>query len=129
VKDQKEQGEVARQELISDDLKARQIKDNKDEKRWNELHERLRIQEERSEERERRQEHRDEEYIRLRHEDELKDQYRTLFARFLRNSLGNKVNQEVADGLAPIPEVWLGEQPEILKNPSLIELLKPYNER
>jgi hypothetical protein len=47
----------------------------------------------------------------------------------VRNFQGNKLNQEVADGLAPIPEAWLREQPEILKNPALIGLLTPYNER
>lgn len=65
--------------------------------------------------------------MRLRHEDELKDQYRTLFARYVRNSFGK--NQEVADGLAPIPEAWLKEQPEIRKNPALAQMLGPYNER
>ena len=127
VKDIKDEGEVIRKGLVSDDLEARHIRENKDEKRWNALHERLRIQEERSEEREKRQVLRDEEYMRLRHEDELKDQYRTLFARYVRNSFGK--NQEVADGLAPIPEAWLKEQPEIRKNPALAQMLGPYNER
>lgn len=129
VKDIKEEGEVARQELVSNDLKARQLKDTIDEKRWNALHERLRIQEERNEERDRKQVLRDEEYVRMRQEDDLKDQYRTLFSRYVRNTLGNTLNQEVADGLAPIPQSWLVEQPEILKNPALIQLLEPYNER
>ena len=129
VKDIKDEGEVIRKGLVSDDLEARHIKENKDEIRWNALHERLRISEERSEERERRQVLRDEEYMRLRHEDELKDQYRTLFSRYVRNSSGETLNREVADGLAPIPEAWLKEQPEIRKNPALMQLLEPYNER
>jgi hypothetical protein len=129
VKDIKDEGEIMRKGLASDDLEARHIKEDKDEKRWSALHERLRIQEVRSEEREKRQERRDEEHIRMRHEDDLKDQYKALFARFLRNSVGNKISQEVADGLAPIPKVWLKEQPEILKNPALEKLIAPYNER
>ena len=129
IKDIKDEGEVIRKGLVSDDLEARHIKENKDEIRWNALHERLRISEERSEERERRQVLRDEEYMRLRHEDELKDQYRTLFSRYVRNSSGETLNREVADGLAPIPEAWLKEQPEIRKNPALMQLLEPYNER
>jgi hypothetical protein len=129
VKEVKEESEVARQELASDELKERLIKEDRDEKRWSALHERLRIQEERGEEREKRQVLRDEEYVRMRYEDDLKDQYKTLFARYVRNFQGNKLNQEVADGLAPIPEAWLREQPEILKNPALIGLLTPYNER
>jgi hypothetical protein len=129
VKDVKDEGEVMRKGLASDDLEARHIKESKEEKRWSALDERMRIQEERSEEREKRQILRDDEYARMRHEDDLKDQYRMLFARFLRNSIGNKVNQEVADGLAPIPEDWLKEQPEIRKNPTLAQLLEPYNVR
>jgi phosphopantetheine adenylyltransferase len=129
VKDIKDEGEIMRKGLASDDLEARHIKENKEEKRWNELYERLRIQEERSEERDRLQVLRDEEYVRMRHEDGLRDQYRTLFRRYVRNSAGNTLNPEVADGLAPIPEAWLREQPEILKNPALMQLLAPYNER
>jgi len=129
VKDIKDEGEVMRKGLASDDLEARHIKEEKDEKRWNALYERLRIQEERNEERERRREKRDEEYVRMRHDDKLKDQYQTLFARFLRNSVGHSMNQKVADGLAPIPQDWLKEQPEILKNPALAQLLAPFNER
>jgi hypothetical protein len=129
VKDIKDEGEVMRKGLASDDLEARHIKEDKEEKRWNALHERLRVQEERSEERERRQEQRDNEHVRMRRDDQLKDQYRTLFARFLRNSVGHTMNKEVADGLAPIPQDWLKVQPEILKNPALEQLLAPFNER
>jgi hypothetical protein len=60
VKDLKDEGEVMRKGLASDDLEARHIKEDKDEKRWSALHERLRIQEERSEEREKNQISRDE---------------------------------------------------------------------
>ncbi len=129
VKDVKEEGEVMRKGLVSDDLEARHIKENKEEKRWAALDERLRIQEERSDERERRELLRDEERARIRQEDEVRDKYRTLFARYVRNSSENKMNQDVADGLAPIPEEWLNGQPEIRKNPALAQLLEPYNER
>ena len=115
--------------LVADDLEDRHAREDKEEKRWKDLHERLRIQEERSEEREKLQMVRDEEFLRMRHEDELKDKYKTLFARYVRNSEGSKLNKEVADGLSPIPEEWLKEQPEILKNPALLELLQSYNER
>ena len=60
VKDIKDEGEIMRRGLASDDLEARHIKEDKDEKRWKALYERLRIQEERSEEREKRQISRDE---------------------------------------------------------------------
>jgi hypothetical protein len=129
VKEIKEEGEVMRKGLVSDDLEARHIKENKEEKRWAALDERLRIQEERSDEREKRELLRDEAHVRMRQEDDLKDQYRTLFARYVRNSSENKWNQDVADGLMPIPKVWLLAQPEIRKNPELAQLLEPYNER
>ncbi|HET6402370.1 MAG TPA: hypothetical protein VFH95_13370 [Candidatus Kapabacteria bacterium] len=129
VKDIKEEGEVMRKGLVSDDLEARHIKENKEAKRWAVLDERLRIQEARSEEREKRQIQRDEEQVRLRQEDEVKDKYETLFARYMRHSAGNKLLQDVADGLEPIPEDWLLEQPELRKNPALAQLLKPYNKR
>ncbi|MDP4200548.1 MAG: hypothetical protein Q8922_08005 [Bacteroidota bacterium] len=127
VKDIKDEGEVMRKGLVSDDLEARHIKEEKEEKRWNALYERLRIQDERNEEREQRQLRRDEEQTRIRHEEELKDKYRTLFDRYLRNSSGDTLNRDVADGLAPIPDDWLNKQPEILKNPALLRLLDPYN--
>jgi hypothetical protein len=129
VKETKEEGEVMRKGLVSDDLEARHIKESKEEKRWAALDERLRIQEERSEEREKRELLRDEEQARMRHEDDLKDTYKTLFARYIRNSSEKKWNRDVADGLAPIPEAWLSAQPEIRKNPELVQLLEPYNER
>jgi len=129
VRDRKEEREMERKEIASDELQARLEKDAKDVNRWKDLNERLRLQEERSDEREKRQEQRDVEHIRMHHEDWLKDQYRTLFARFIRNSAGNKENKEVADGLVTIPVSWLKEQPEILKNPILEQLLAPYNER
>ena len=43
--------------------------------------------------------------------------------------MGSTLNQEVANGLAPIPEEWLKSQPEIKKNPALAQLLAPYNAR
>jgi hypothetical protein len=129
VKESKEEGEVMRKGLVSDDLEARHIKESKEEKRWAALDERLRIQEERSEERERRELLRDKAQARMRQEDDLKDKYKTLFARYVRNSSGNKLSQDVGDGLAPIPEAWLIAQPEIRKNPQLLQLLEPYNER
>ncbi len=129
VKETKEEGEVMRKGLVSDDLESRHIKEDKEEKRWAALDERLRTQEQRSEEREQRQLQRDEEQIRLRNEDDIKDKYRTLFARYMRNSSGSKLEQEVADGLAPIPQAWLDAQPELLKNPALALLLEPYNNR
>jgi hypothetical protein len=127
VKEVKDEGEVMRKGLVSDDLESRHIKEEKEEKRWTALDERLRLQEERSEEREKRQLLRDEEQARNRQEDEVKDKYRTLFARYVRNSSGSTLDQQVADGLAPIPEEWLNAQPEILKNPALAQLLDPYN--
>ncbi len=129
VKDIKDEGEIMRKGLVSDDLEARHTKEDKDEKRWAALHERLRLQEERSDEREKRQLLREEEYMRMREEDNLKDRYRILFARYIRNSAGNGVDKDVADGLAPLPEAWLIEQPEIQKNPSLLPLLTQINER
>ncbi|MFI5200798.1 MAG: hypothetical protein ACHQNE_00240 [Candidatus Kapaibacterium sp.] len=135
VKDIKEEGEVMRKGLVSDDLEARHIKEHKEEKRWAALDERLRIQEERSELREKRQTLRDEEQDRLRLEDKVKDTYKTLFARYVRNasesngSIVGDAGHAVADGLAPIPKEWLNAQPEIRKNPALAQLLEPYNER
>jgi len=93
------------------------------------LHERLRIQEEHSDEQDRQQLLRDEDLIRMRKNDELKDRYKTLFDRYLRNSQGEQTSQAVADGLISIPETWLAEQPEIQKDPGLMESLKPYNKR
>jgi hypothetical protein len=127
VKETKEEGEVMRKGLVSDDLTARHIKEEKEEKRWAALDNRLRIQEERSEEREARQRLRDEEQIRMHYQDDLKETYRTLFARYIRNSNGSKLEKEVADGFAPIPQAWLNAQPEIRKNPALAQLLDPYN--
>ncbi len=127
VKETKEEGEVMRKGLVSDDLEARHIKEEKEEKRWAALDNRLRIQEERNEAREKQQLLRDEEQIRIRQEDEVKDKYKTLFARYVRNSSGSKLEKDVADGLAPIPQAWLNEQPEIRRNPALAQLLDPYN--
>lgn len=127
VKEIKDEREVARQESVSDDLKARLAKEKSDEERWDALHERLRIQEERNDEQDRQQVLRDEESLRMRNEDALKDQYKVLFARYLKNSPDEKLSHEVSDGLAPIPDAWLAEQPEIVKNPQLMELLKPLN--
>lgn len=127
VKDIKDERDVARQEFASDALKARLAKEKSDEERWDALHERLRIQEERNDEQDRQQVLRDEESLRLRNEDDLKDQYKVLFARYLKNSPDEKLSHEVSDGLAPIPDAWLAEQPEIVKNPELMESLKPLN--
>jgi hypothetical protein len=129
VKDIKEEGEVMRKGLVSDDLEARHIKENKEEKRWAALGERLRIQEERSEQREQRQLQREEEQVRLRQEDEVRDKYKTLFARYVRHASENKWSSDVADGIAPLPQEWLQSQPEIRKNPSLIQWLETYNIR
>jgi hypothetical protein len=129
VKDLKEEGEIMRKGLASDDLEARNIKESKDEKRWAALHERLRIQEERSEERDRQQVLRDKEYVRMRNENEIKEQYKVLFSRYIRNAQDNGLSRKVADGLASIPDVWLREQPEILKNPALMLSIQQYNER
>ncbi len=129
VKDIKEEGDVMRKGLASDDLEARHIKENKEAKRWAALDERLRIQEDRSQEREKRQIQRDEEQVRLRQEDEVKDKYKTLLARYMRHSSGSRLHQDVADGLEPIPEDWLLEQPELRKDPALAHLLEPYNVR
>ncbi len=129
VKDIRDEREVARQESVSDDLKARLAKEKSDEERWDALHERLRIQEERNDEQDRQQVLRDEESLRMRNEDALKDQYKVLFARYLKNSPDEKLSHEVSDGLAPIPDAWLAEQPEIVKNPELMELLKPLNQK
>ncbi|MDP4228855.1 MAG: hypothetical protein Q8916_00440 [Bacteroidota bacterium] len=129
IKDRKDERDIERKEIASDELQARIDKDTKDEIRWNALYERLRIQEERSEEREQRQILRDEEFVKMRTEDRLKDQYKTLFARFIRNSSDAILNNQVADGTAPIPQEWLRAQPEIIKNPSLEDLLATYNQR
>jgi hypothetical protein len=129
VKDIKEEGEVMRKGLVSDDLEARHIKEDKEAKRWAALDERLRIQEEQSEERDKRQLLRDEEQVRLRQEDLVKDKYKILFDRYVRNASETNAGHAVADGLAPIPKEWLQEQPEIRKNPALAQLLEPYNER
>jgi len=118
---------VMRKGLVSDDLEARHIKERKEEKRWEALYERLRVQDERNDEREKRQILREEEHLRLRLIDEVKDQYRTLLARYMRNSVGSQLNLDVANGLAPIPNEWLAAQPEILKNPALLPLLEPLN--
>ena len=129
VKDRKDEREIERKEIASDELQARQDKDTKDELRWKALHERLSKEEERNEQREERQILRDKEYFRLRYEDGLKDQYQTLFGRYIRNTPSQKSNQGVADGLEPIPDSWLKEQPEIIKNPILFDLFKQFNER
>ncbi len=129
VKDIKDEGEIMRKGLASDDLEARHIKEDKEEKRWDVLYEHLRQQEERSDERDRQQLLRDEEYLRMRNEDSLKNQYHIFFVRYLRNSTGTALHQQVADGLAPIPEEWLKTQPEMLKNPALMQLIKQFNER
>jgi hypothetical protein len=128
VKEVKDEGEVMRKGLVSDDLEARHIKENKEEKRWAALDERLRIQEERSEEREKRELLRDKEQIRMREEDKVKEIYRTLFVRYVRNSSGNKLSEDVADGLVPIPQDWLKMQPEIVKNPEVLKHLNAYND-
>jgi hypothetical protein len=39
------------------------------------------------------------------------------------------LSEDVADGLAPIPHDWLILQPEIIRDPNLLELLEPFNER
>jgi hypothetical protein len=65
VKEKKEEGEIMRKGLVSDDLEARRLREQREEKRWEALYERLRVQEERSDERERRQLLRDEEQARL----------------------------------------------------------------
>ncbi len=127
VKESKEEGEVMRKGLVSDDLEARHIKEGKEEKRWEALDRRLRIQEERNEEREQRQILREKEQIQMRREDKVKDTYRTLFARYIRNASGNKLSQDVADGLAPIPQDWLVMQPEIIKDPEVLKYLNAYN--
>jgi hypothetical protein len=65
VKDIKDEGEIMRKGLVSDDLEARHKKEDKDEKRWVALYEHLRIMEERNEERDRRQALRDAENQRI----------------------------------------------------------------
>jgi hypothetical protein len=129
VKDIKDEGEIMRKGLASDDLEARHVKESKEEKRWTALYERLRIQDVRAEEREQREIRRDQEQLRMRREDEVKDIYRTLFARYIRNNSNTPHSQEVADGLAPIPLDWLEAQPELQKDPSLLLLLVPFNQR
>lgn len=129
VKDVKDEGEVMRKGLASDDLEARHIKESKEEKRWEALYERLRLQEERSDERERRQVLRYEELLRLRHEDDIKDQYHTLLDRYVRITTDATSNRNIANGLASIPDNWLKAQPEVLKNPGLMALLQPLNKR
>lgn len=129
VKDIKDEGEVMRKGLASDDLESRHIKEAKEEKRWDALYERLRVQDQRSEEREQRHIRFEEEQQRMHHEDGVKDTYRILFERFVRNATENPLYLDVANGLSPIPLEWLQDQPEIRKNPALLQSLIPHNER
>jgi hypothetical protein len=129
VKDIKDEGEVMRKGLASDDLEARHVKESKEEKRWTALYERLHIQDMRAEEREQRDVRRDQEQIRMRREDDVKDTYRSLFARYIRNNSNTTQGRAVADGLAPIPTDWLEAQPELQKDPSLLLLLVAFNQR
>ncbi|HEY6171283.1 MAG TPA: hypothetical protein VIX80_03390 [Candidatus Kapabacteria bacterium] len=124
-----EREEILTQKAERIDLNTQIAKQAKEDERWDMLHERLRIQEERNDEQDRQQLLRDGELIRMRKEDQLKDHYKTLFDRYLRNSQGEETSQAVADGLISIPEIWLTEQPEIQKDPGLMESLKPYNKR
>jgi len=49
VKDLKDEGEVMRKGLVSDDLEARHVKDIKEDKRWDQLSEQIRLQNETAE--------------------------------------------------------------------------------
>ena len=121
--------EFARQRMATGALKAQQNKNDIEDERWNILHDRLRIQEEKGEERDRNQLQRDDELRQMRKDDRLRDQYHTLLARYIRQAASKGLISEVADGLAPIPDAWLHEQPEIRKAPALMLALIPHNER
>ena len=105
--------------------------------RWNNLYDRLRIQEERGDKRDEeqqlrdsQQQQRDDEFRQMRHEDQLRNQYKTLYQRFQRHAARNQtMTPEIEDGLAPIPEEWLQQQPECAKTPQLFESLRQLNLR
>jgi hypothetical protein len=129
----KTERDFLRQELATNVLAAQQVKSDSDDGRWNELHDRLKIQEARLEARDRASRLSDDMQRLNRKEDRLADQlrdtYRTLLDRYIRQAAAKGWSEEVADGLSPIPESWLLLQPEIKKDPSLLDLLSTHNER
>lgn len=129
VKESKEEGDIMRKGLVSDDLEARHVKEHRDEKRWAALDERLRVQEQLNAEREIRQRAREQEEITLRREDNARYKYRILFERFIRNFSDSPLGKDVANGVAPIPDEWLLAQPELVKDPELLSMLRTHNER
>jgi hypothetical protein len=72
VKEIKEEGEVALKEYATDDIKARETKERTDEEHWASLDERMRIQEEKNDLREKKQEIREEEFLRMKQNEESK---------------------------------------------------------
>jgi hypothetical protein len=127
--DQLQEGEIMRKGLVSDDLEARHIKERREEKRWVALDERLRVQEQLNADRDTRQRTREEENINRRREDDARYKYRILFERYIRNFLDTPLGKDVANGMAPIPEEWLLAQPELVKDPELLTMLRTHNER
>jgi hypothetical protein len=122
-----------RDELASGVLAASQEKSEADDERWSELHDRLKVQEAKTEARDRALIHSNNLQQLMRKEDQLTDQlrdhYRTLLERYIRQAARKGLPDDVADGLAPIPHGWLLLQPEIIRDPTLLELLEPFNER
>lgn len=130
VKDIKDEAEVALKEYATDSVDAREAKDKSDEEHWETLDLRLQAQERRNNERDEQQIVRDEEIATLRKDDLLKEQYKALLERHIRNAPGEAtVNQAVADGIAPIPDGWLRQQPEIQKEPGLMQRMATLNSR
>ena len=129
----KTERDFLRQELATSVLTAQQVKSDSDDDRWKELHDRLKIQESRSEARDRASRIKDDMQRLMRSEDrladQLRDQYRTLLDRYIRQATAKGLSDDVADGIAPIPKEWLLLQPEIVKDPTLLKLLAPHNER
>jgi hypothetical protein len=130
VKEIKNEAKVALKEYALDGVEARTAKDKIDEDHWETLDMRLQTQEKQNKERDEQQIVRDEEVAKLRADDLLKDQYKALLERHIRNApAAHEVNQSVADGIAPIPEEWLRQQPEILKDPGLMQQIAELNSR
>jgi hypothetical protein len=129
----KTEREALRDELASGVLAASQEKSEADDERWSELHDRLKVQEAKTEARDRALRLTDDMQRLMRKEDQLqnqlRDQYRTLIERYIRQAEKKGLPDDVADGFAPIPYGWLLLQPEIIRDPTLIELLEPFNQR
>jgi cell division protein FtsL len=131
--EQRTEREALRDELASGVLAASQEKSEADDERWSELHDRLKVQEAKTEARDRALRLTDDMQRLMRKEDQLqntlRDHYRTLLERYIRQAEKKGLPEDVADGFAPIPHGWLLQQPEIIRDPTLLEQLEPFNER